>query len=149
MTSAAEAEQLTITDPAGDARAGGLDITGVHIRNRDHAIRTTVLFVRDHPGWVIVAVKVRQGPLLRVVSRHRASGPDKVMLINRRGREVQCGGLTSTWDRSAATVQLRLPSGCVRDGNYGAIRSSWTLIESLRRGIDVDSALSKKWISRG
>jgi hypothetical protein len=149
MASPAEAEQLTIADPAGDAQAGGLDITGVHIRNRDHAILSTVTFVRDRPGLVIAAVKVRRGPFLRVVSEHRSSGADSVVLVNRRGREVPCGGLTSEWDRSAATVQLRLPSRCVNDGNYGAIRSPWTLIESLGSSNDVDLARTKRWISRG
>jgi hypothetical protein len=120
VTSPAEAELLAI---AGDAQAGGLDITGVHIHNRDHAILGTMTFVRDRPGWVIAAVKVRRGTPLRVVSKHRASGQHKVVLVNRRGSEVACGGLTSEWDRSAATVQWRLPSRCVNDGSNGAIRS--------------------------
>jgi hypothetical protein len=64
--------------------------------------------------------------------------------------------LTSDWNRSAATVTLRLPSRCLLAGDYGAVRGQ-VLIEGRHSGADVDVGPQKPngdprytdWVPRG
>ena len=151
----AQAQQSTVTDAAGDAFRGGLDITSVTVRNADRAVVFTLRFVRDRPGDVIVNVKPRHRPAGLIVSRHRRTGPDKVLFISRDGQP--CRGLSSDWNRRAATVELRLPARCLNGGNYGAVRF-WALIEGPGSGGgDVDYAPQtadgdirfSEWVPRG
>jgi hypothetical protein len=150
----ATAHQSTVTDAAGDASGRGLDITSVTVRNADRAVVFTLRFVRDRPGEVIVNVKPRHRPAALIVSRHRRTGPDEVLAISRNGEP--CGGLTSVWDRRAATLELRMPARCLNGGNYGAVRF-WALIEEVGGGADVDYAPETRdgddrfseWVPRG
>ena len=151
IASPALAAQVTISDPAGDSAGPGLDITSATIDNRDYAVVVTASFVEDHKGTVIVAVDTRGRLPVRIISEHPRSGADKTYLLGR-SRELPCDGLTSSWDRGAAEIRLRMPSRCLNDGNYGAIRS-WVLTEPLGDGSDVDLAPDgaelTDWISRG
>lgn len=154
ITAPAHAQHLAVSDASGDS-VGGLDITSVTFRNRDRSVVSALAFTRDRRGDIVVLVKARHGSALRVVSRHPRRGPDTTFLIDDGGR-VPCPGLTSDWDRSAATVLLRMPASCLDDGNYGAVRN-WALIEGFRGSGDVDYAPEKAdgdlavtdWISRG
>lgn len=152
MPASARAQHITVTDEAGDASGPGLDITSVNFASHDHAILVTLRFTRDKVGKVIVAVKTRDGLAAVVVSKHYRRGPDHTSsLIG-----TACAGPTSTWDRAAAMLRLRLPASCVLDGNYGAVKS-WALIEGLHDGADVDYAPQRRnatiaftdWIPRG
>jgi hypothetical protein len=69
---------------------------------------------------------------------------------------VPCQGLTSDWNRSAATVRLRMPWRCM-PGAHGDLKF-WVLIEGYRsRSSDVDYAPETpsgdvrftRWIPRG
>lgn len=156
LSAPAQARSIVVGDPAGDAAGPrpGLDITSVAFHNRDRAVVVDLTFVRDVRGVVIVALGTRQRKMAAVVvSKHRRTGPDTTFLV---GHKTSCGGLTSAWDRSAATLSLRVPAGCVLSGNYGAVRA-WALIERLHDGADVDYAPQKPngniaytdWIPRG
>jgi hypothetical protein len=155
LATPAQAQQISITDPAGDTTAHGLDITGARIHNKDHAVVTNVTFARDVRGDFIEAIRARHGHLLRLVIEHRRTGPDTILLLSR-NTEVQCAHMASTWDRSAARVHLRLPAKCIYGGNYGALHM-WLLSEKRGDGSDVDSAPTKSngaigftpWIPRG
>jgi hypothetical protein len=90
------------------------------------------------------------------VSIHRRQGADRVFLVGNSGEETECAGLRSTWDREAAEVRIRVPSACLLDGDYGAVRS-WFLIEEVGGGGDVDYAPEHpegaggwtRWVARG
>jgi len=154
--SPAQAQRVTVADAAGDNVGPGLDITSVSIRNRDHAILATLTFTRDRRSEVIVFVKARGGPLVGVVSEHPRQGPDSTFLIGGDENDPLCRGLRSVWDRSVATVTMRLPSRCLAFGDYGAVRSL-ILIETFRGARDVDYAPEKPngepaysdWVPRG
>jgi hypothetical protein len=153
---AAQARSILVGDPAGDAAGPrpGLDITSVAFHNRDRAVVVDLSFVRDVRGVVIVALRTRQHRMAAVVaSLHRRTGPDTTFLV---GHKTSCRGLTSAWNRAAATLSLRVPAGCVLSGNYGAVKA-FALIERLHDGADVDYAPQKPngniaytdWIPRG
>lgn len=153
----AHAEQVTVDDGPGDTIDPGLDITTVSFKNRDQAVVVDLSFTRDRRGEIIVAIASRGGPLLRIISQHPASGDDKIFLIERSDEEVPCRGLSSEWDRAAATLRLRMPSRCLGGGDYGALRF-WALIEGYRsRSSDVDYAPESPdgglrftdWVPRG
>jgi hypothetical protein len=151
----AQAQQITVSDPAGDTTGRGLDIVSAKIRNRDHALVTKVRFAKDIRGTFIEAIRLRHGHLFALVIEHRKTGADTIHLISRQSGELQCANMTSTWDRPAARVRLRLPSSCLDEGNYGALRV-WLLSEK-RNGSDVDLAPTNadesirftSWIPRG
>lgn len=151
----AQAQHLSVADAAGDSVGAGLDITDVTFRNRDHSVVSELSFTRDRRGTLVVKVKARHGSALAIVSRHPRRGPGKTFLVDKSGR-VPCGGLTSDWNRNAATALLRMPARCLDEGNYGAVRN-WALTERLRSGGDVDYAPEQTdgeltvtdWIPRG
>jgi hypothetical protein len=151
----AQAQQLTVSDPVGDTTARGLDIVGATIHNRDRGIVTNVTFAKDRHGTFIEVFRARNGHFFALVIEHRRTGPDTIHLISRRSGELQCTHMSSTWQRSAARVRLRVPSKCIDGGDYGAIHM-WLLSEK-RSGADVDMAPTKpngairftSWIPRG
>ena len=152
----AQARSITVTDEARDTIDPGLDITSVQFRNRDRVIQAAFTFRRDRRGEVIVLAKTRNGPAVKIIIQHPREGDDKAFVINGRGKKVPCR-LTHVWDRSAASVTLRMSSKCLDDGNYGAVRF-WALIEGYRsKSSDVDYApedseghlKTTRWIARG
>lgn len=155
MSVPAQAASTTISDPAGDAFGGGLDVTSAQIANRDSAYTATITFVADTPSNVIVAVGTRDGQVVRIISEHSSQGPDNAYLLDQSGRTVPCRGLASSWDRQSATLSLKMPSVCMRGGDYGAVHS-WVLTET-SSGRDVDYAPENgqgelrftPWIPRG
>lgn len=158
-TATAQAQSTTILDEAGDTVGPGLDITSVRFRNGENAFEITAAFKRDRPGAVLVWVKPRNLPGVGVTSKHYRQGPDSLICCRQISDdgEQQCGGLSSSWNRTAATVRLRIPARCINGGNYDAVHS-YVLIEGLDNSIrDVDYAPEKPngdvrftdWIRRG
>lgn len=156
--SPAQARQLTVTDPAGDTSTPGLDITSAQVRNRDHAIITTVSFVRDVRGNLIVALTARNGSGLRVVYERRPAGTDRTFVLPgsfARTAGSFCQGVSGEWNARSRSVTLRLPSRCLDGGDYGAVRAA--VLTENRGGGDVDFAPEKDngdigstaWIPRG
>jgi hypothetical protein len=87
----------------------------------------------------------------RIGSAHKREGDDRVVLLVG-DVKTACDGLTSTWDRAAAELRLRLPASCLLDGDYTDVRA-WFLTEGLRSGGDVDSAPDNRrgttpWVAR-
>jgi len=81
--------------------------------NRDRAVVATLTFTRDRRGKIIVAIGTRDRRIAAVAAiKHHGQGSDKTSLA--------CNGVTSHWNRPGATLQLRLPAGCINAGNYGA-----------------------------
>ncbi len=157
LAAPAHAEKAAVHDEVGDTEAAGLDFTKVVLRNNDHAVVTTMTFAEDRRGEVIVGIRARgHGLVARAVSIHRREGADRVFLIKGSDEEAPCAGLRSTWDRPAARLRIRVPSTCLRDGDYGAVRG-WFLTEESGGGGDVDYApegvdeglASMPWIARG
>jgi hypothetical protein len=153
----AQAQRITVRDDAGDTIDPGPDITSVSFRNRDHAVVVVFRFVNDRRGEVIFPVRARGlGFIGGVVSQHPHQGPDHVIFYTRPGR-TPCPRLTSDWNRPIAKVKIRVPSGCLNGGDYGAIKS-WALIEGYHStSSDVDYAPEgpnghltyTDWIPRG
>ncbi len=135
----AQAQSGPVSDPSGDVSAPGLDITAVTFTNRDQVFGTALTFVADTTSTVIVAIRMRHGHLVRVISQHPAQGADTTFLIDNLGRTLPCGGLSSSWNRAAATLSLQLPANCIQRGDYGAVRA-WALTENSESGRDVDYA---------
>jgi hypothetical protein len=159
-TSPALAEQASIDDDAGDAANGGLDITSVTVRNLDHAVVAKVRFVASVRGDLIVSIDPRGDQGVRMVSEYRPVGHTNNLVIPGAftdrgpgdGVAGECRGLRVRWSAEEPTATLRMPSRCLADGNYGAIRFA-VLTE---RGADTDFAPetprgdgSSAWISRG
>lgn len=155
----AQAQQVSVTDPAGDSSGRGLDITGAQIRNRDSAILSSVSFARDVRGDVIVSLGARHGSGVRVVYEHRIDRLDRTYVVAgaftpARAADSVCEGASGDWHPRSASVTLRLPSHCLDDGDYGAVRAA-VLTEG--RGADVDFAPEQDngnfdftdWIPRG
>jgi hypothetical protein len=144
---AALAAELTVTDPARDNDGPGLDIVSGVLDNTDYTVSGTVNFRADRDGTLIVGLKARERGLLRLVSRHRADGGGRNVLLDRNGR-IACDGLVVNWNSAAATATFSIPSTCLWQGNYGAVRP-WYLTEGLDSGSDIDFATTTEFVPRG
>jgi hypothetical protein len=156
----AAAQRAAVEDPAGDATNRGLDITAAAVRNLDHAVVVRVRFVASVRGDVIVSVDPRRARGVRLVSEYRPAGTtENFVLIGAftdrgpGGRAVQCPGFRVRWSDEEPVVTMRMPSRCLNDGDYGAIRFA-VLTE---RGADSDHAPETRrgdvsvstWVARG
>jgi hypothetical protein len=150
----------TVTDPAGDAVGRGLDVTGVVVRNNDRRIVVRASFVDAVRGDLIVSIDPRGARGVRLVSEHRPNGTTRNSVLpyafsdGAGERAARCRGFRVTWDRSAETARMVLPSRCLRSGDYGAVRFA-VLTESGSGDTDVapetangDIGVSP-WIPRG
>lgn len=150
----AYSQQVTIADAAADNTGPGLDIITATVANNDRAIRTSVSFTEVVRGDLIVSIRSRGGNGVRVVSEHRPQRGDRTFLLKGSFvRAARCSGLGAEWDQATDSVRVRLPSRCLDQGNYGAIRVG-VLTESARDGGDVDYAPDTKqgstdWVRRG
>ncbi|HEX6515065.1 MAG TPA: hypothetical protein VF049_05805 [Nocardioidaceae bacterium] len=149
----------SLGDPAGDAIDGGLDITGATIRNHDYSVVVRVRFVKAVRGDLIVSIDPRRAGGVRVVSQYRPEGKTRSFVLTgaftdrqtdgSETVEVPCSGLRVRWSTDTSTATVRMPSTCLHDGNYGAVRVA-LLTE---RGEDTDFAPENRdatrWIRRG
>lgn len=147
LAPAASAAELTVTDPARDNAAAGLDFVSAVLQNNDYTVTGSVSFRADRAGTLIVGLKASDRGLVRLVSRHRAGGGSRSFLIDADGRLV-CDGMTVSWNNRSATASFSIPSTCLWEGNYGAVRP-WFLTEGLDSGADVDIARTSTFIPRG
>lgn len=143
----ASAAELTVTDPARDNSSPGLDIVSGVLSNTDYTVSGTVSFRSDRDGTLVVGLKARERVLLRLVSRHRADGGSRNVLLDPNGR-ISCRGLVVNWNNATATAAFKVPSTCLWQGNYGAVRP-WFLTEGLDSGNDVDFAETTQFVPRG
>jgi hypothetical protein len=145
--STANAEALSITDPSGDNVRRGLDIVGARVDNADYALTVDLNVRADRSGTTVVGVRAHDRGTLRIVNLHDLEGPDRTVLLNKNGR-IACAGLSAEWNDNSSELTLSVPSSCLWQGNYGAVRP-WLLTEGLKSGSDVDYAASDAWVSRG
>jgi hypothetical protein len=127
MAPPAGAASQIITDPAGDGYKGPrLDITLGALSNKDRVIRVGVEFVKVASGDLIVFLQARGGGTYRVVSQLDQSGEDSAqsdfLLVPGSQEPVTCAGLKVRWDDAEDVAVVRLPSRCLDDGDYGAVR---------------------------
>ena len=147
LTLPASAAELTLTDPARDNAGPGLDIVSAVLHNTDYTVSGTVSFRADRDGTLIVGLKARDRGLVRVVSKHREGGGARSVLLDNDGR-LTCDGLVVRWNTGAMSAKFSVPSACLWDGNYGAVRP-WILTEDLDSGSDVDLATTTEFVPRG
>ena len=157
----ASALRSAVVDPAGDASGPGLDITRAVVRNGERAVVARVTFSEAVRGDLIVSIDPRRARGVRLVSEHRPAGVTRSYAL--RGAftdqggfagRVDCPGFRVEWDTDTEVARMRLPSRCLRGGDYGAIRFS---VLTERGGGDTDFAPeggggdigSSDWISRG
>jgi len=124
----AHAASRVLTDPAGDA--GGvkrLDITRAKVRNRDHAVVARVTFAKAVAGDLIVSIDPRGAKGLRLVAERKRDGTITSRVLpgaftDRGGAagSEPCTDLRVQWIQDVA--RLVMPSTCLHDGDYGAIR---------------------------
>jgi len=146
LTAPAQAANGIVEDPVGDAADTGLDIRRATLDNRDDQIVARVRFDALRRGDLIVSVDPRGDQGLRMVSQYRPQGETKNFLLpfafsNPGGGgapEVDCPGFRVRWSTAAERATLRLPSSCLQDGDYGAVR--FAVLTERPRGGDVDSA---------
>jgi len=156
----AAAQQASLDDASGDGANKGLDITRVTVRNLDHAVVAKVRFEESVRGDVIVSIDPRGATGLRLVSKHRPAGTTKNRILpgaftdgDSSSDTSTCGGFRVRWSADQPTVTMRMPSRCLQDGDFGAIRFA-VLTE---RGSDTDWAPeaadgdigSSRWVARG
>jgi hypothetical protein len=147
VASPASAEQITVTDPAGDGAHGQrLDITSITVLNRDRAIVTVISFARATRGDLGVRFQTRDDrrrEWAAVFTRHRFRG-DRTW-YGQYGEVQMCRRIAVVWNHDTDTVRVRLPSRCFRGGDYGAVHVK--VITEL--GSDADLApknVAGKWI---
>ena len=148
----------SIQDPAGDATSNGLDITRATLDNRDHQIKVRVRFDDVRRGDLIVSVDPRGDRGVRLISEYRPGETTNYVVggafTNRGGGDAEpldCDGFRVRWNEDADRATLRLPSTCLNDGDYGAVRFA---VLTERGGGDSDIAPEKPgsgsgWIARG
>lgn len=150
------AQQLSVTDPSGDAVGRGLDIVVANIDNRDHRIVARVRFTDSVRGDVIVSIDRRHGTGLRLISEHRPAGETTndveagAFTDQRAGRRVKCPGFRVRWLTDRPVVRMSLPARCLNSGNYGAVR--FAVLTERRSDTDYapgDPVRSSGWIPRG
>jgi hypothetical protein len=157
LAAPAHAQVLAVDDPAGDAAAPGPDIVRAVVSNRDDRVVARVRFTRAVRGDVIVSVDPRGARGVRLVSEHRPAGTTRSYVLRGaftdRGASdarVRCRGFRVRWAPKRPVVTMRLPSRCLRRGDYGAVRFS---VLTERGGGDVDlaprRASGSAWIPRG
>jgi hypothetical protein len=117
----AQAARVTVSDPAGDAPLRRLDFTDITVRNKDHALVVDLSFVQVSRGFLLIEFKDRTGHRALIRSLHRPHRGDVNEFGTRRGGFQDCPGLRVTWDQVQDTAQVRMPSSCYRDGNFGAL----------------------------
>ena len=145
-----EAQEATMSDPAGDTLARGLDVTRVKVSNQDFRIVTTVHFVRTRRGELIVALDPRgANPGVVLVSRYRPRGTTRNFVLSAAGKapRVRCPGFKVAWRPARDLARMTLPSTCLKRGNYGAVRFAF-LTERNAADIDFSSDRSA-FIPRG
>ena len=144
---AAQAAEHSLTDAARDTQRVGLDIVKAELSNADYEVAVDVDYRVHRSGTTVVGLRARDRGLIRVVNQHDLGGPDRTLLLSKTGR-ISCDGLEAQWNAAEARVQLSIPSGCLWQGNYGAVRP-WVLSETLDSGADVDLVSTDAWIARG
>lgn len=143
-----------MTDPAGDVgRPQRLDVTRAAVRNDDRLVVARVAFAEDRTGAVIVSLDPRGDSGLRLVATKKADGSVREQILPGAftdggdiDRPTPCRGLRVRWAEDLA--RLAMPSACLHDGDYGAVRFS-VLTEN---GADSDVAPDRGtsgWIPRG
>lgn len=143
-----------VSDPVGDA--GGpqrLDVTRATVHNKDRLVVARVNLAEDEKGDIIVSLDPRGDSGLRLVATKKADGSVREQILpgafTDRGdidRPTPCRGLRVRWAEDVA--RLAMPSACLHDGDYGAVRFS-VLTEN---GADSDIAPDRGtsgWIPRG
>ena len=165
------ARPLAVDDPAGDRSGRGLDITRAVLKNRDHRLLGRVRFTREVRGDVVVSVDPRGASGLRLVNEHRPAAEDRNWVAagafsditggvedgsggsgaSAAPGEVPCKGFRVRWSSRRPVVVLSLPSRCLHDGDYGAVRFA---VLTERASGDSDYAPGNRrrvtgWIPRG
>jgi hypothetical protein len=150
----------TLTDPTGDATSKGLDVTRAQLDNRDRSIVVRVRFDQAHRGDLVVSIDPRGARGLRLISQYRPNGTTKSFVVRGAftdpgtggGGIVDCDGFRVRWNDDTDRARLRLPSTCLQDGDYGAVRFA-VLTEEAGAGGDSDwvpqDEGSSGWIARG
>ena len=143
----AQAATLTFTDPSGDTSRAGLDLVSATLDNADYTASIDINFKAHKSGTTVVGLRARGRGTLRIANLHNADGRDRTFLLNNSGR-IACDGLSANWREKSAALHIEVPSSCLWQGNYGAIRP-WLLTEGLKSGSDVDYAATDAWTPRG
>lgn len=154
LASPVHAASTEVTDPVGDA--GGpqrIDVTRAAVHNDDRRLVARVSLAADRKGDIIVSVDPRGDSGLRLEASKAADGSvtDEILpgAFTDGGdvdRPTPCRGLRVRWAEDVA--RLAMPSACLHDGDYGAVRFS-VLTEN---GADSDLAPdrgSSDWVPRG
>jgi hypothetical protein len=160
LAASVHADSRVVVDPVGDAGgARRLDVTHVKVRNDEDAIVVRVKFARVTSGDLIVSVDPRRASGLRLVAERNASGDIRSQVLpgafTDRSEPIvgdpPCTDMGVRWRQEVA--RLTMPSSCLHNGDYGAIRFA-VLTEN---GGDSDWAPqslsgqtgASRWIARG
>jgi hypothetical protein len=155
--SGAQAQTRHVDDPVGDGLKGrSFDITQMTISNNERAIVARIQ-VRRLPRYADAGLTLQEPgdtahQILAVVYSDHNTRHHKERFVSAPHRRT-CSGLRVTWDRVADQMRIRIPSRCIRHGDYGDVRARF-LAEI---GSDADFAPKTptghfrwtRWISRG
>ncbi len=157
--SPAQAATWAVKDTAGDAGgAERLDIIGVTGDNAERRIVTRVRFAARVAGKVIVSVDPRGAKGVRLIAVRRRDGSLRSYVLpgaftdrGGLGHGQTCPGADLSVRWRATAVRIAMPSTCLHDGDYAAVRFA-VLTEN---GADSDYAPqtrqgigSSRWVPR-
>lgn len=152
----AAAQQVVVDDPAGDAGDNAIDFTRVSIDNGDRLVVARLRLENAEPGNVlIISVDPRGARGVRLISEYDPVGHTTNYVVDgafgekRPGRQpLDCRGFRVNWSAQHPVVTLKLPSRCLNDGDYGAVRFA-ALTEGGESGGDADDMRKTDWVPRG
>jgi hypothetical protein len=117
-----------------------------------------VRFVEAVRGDLIVSIDPRRARGLRLVSEYRPNGHTRNSIVSGAFTDknvpdeptvLSCKGFRVTWNVDAAQATLRLPSRCLHDGDYGALRFAVLTERQADSDFTPDTGSGSDWIARG
>lgn len=154
LAAPAHAATTVLTDPADDVGGGvRLDVTRAALHNDDRAVVARVAFAEDVRGDLIVSLDPRGDTGVRLVASKSRDGSVSSQLLagaftdrGAVGEDPECRGLRVSWTDDVA--RLRMPSRCLHEGDYGAVRFS-VLTENRNDSDLAPDRGSSDWVPRG
>lgn len=135
----------TIRDSGGDAPAQTLDVKWVRLDNGFGRVKVKVHLRTMNPGAVVVSVEPSHGRGVRMLSvRDQAGHTTDYVADGAFGdphpssEPIRCRGLRVRWYPEEPSVTFKMPSECLNDGHYRALR--FQVLTEDEEGGDADQA---------
>ncbi|GAA4102148.1 hypothetical protein ACFFOS_04300 [Nocardioides kongjuensis] len=118
---------VTGTTPAPDRAEGDIQAVVVKHTRRDVRVRTAMRALPAARGWVTVGHVVTPRGRYEARAIWLVKGGRVLVLVRKPGRKEtvrRCDGLRGVYDRSAATVAMRIPRSCLGNPRWVRVNVS-------------------------